>query len=49
MYSTVQCIHKYSVDQKVWRSQPYGAIAYIICKDHYYTKSDVLDKNFNKI
>ena len=45
MYSTVQCTQEWSVDQKVWGAQhtTYAAIAYQICKDHYYTKYDVLE------
>ena len=46
MYS----VHKdCSVDQKVWESPTYGAIAYKICKDYYNTKSDDLEKLFYKI
>ena len=41
MYSTVQCTQKCIVDQNVWESPTYDAIAYKICKDHYYTKSDI--------
>ena len=43
MYSTVQCTKECSVDQ-VWGGPTYTANAYQSFKDHYYTKSDVLEK-----
>ena len=45
MYSNVQYTQECSVDQ-VWLSPTYAAFAYQIFKDHYYTKSDVLEKPF---
>ena len=49
MYSNVWCTQGCSIDKKVWSSPAYDAIAYKLCKDNYYTKSDVLEKTFNKI
>ena len=50
MYSTVQYTQECSVDQ-VWgaHQRPNAAIAYQSFKNHYYIKSDVLEKIVNKI
>ena len=42
--STVQFTQTCSVNKKVWVVPTYAAIAYQICKDHYSTEPDVLEK-----